>query len=396
MAQTPRFLVYSFMLGMLIFGTANTLISKAMDLEDFSHPYFQCATMFGGEFMCLGGYAIMQWLEKRQTAPTSQSLVQTQPQAPKTGLVDRAGKLIFFVPAFFDTCGSTLMFIGLVLSAASVYQMVRGFIIVVVAVYSVVFLKRALFRHQITGVIFAFFGVVVVGISAILFESSSAKNPILGMICLIIGQFFAGGVFVSEEKFLGNIKIHPMQAVGIEGTAGLCYYFILLPIFYFIPCQNSDLCSRGRIEDTVNAFVQIGTKPLLMACFWGTMISIALFNWTGLSTTKHASALARSTIDTSRTLLVWAFSMAVGWEKFEYLQLVGFVLLVFGTMLYNEVLILPCFGFKEAVAAHRKEAHLGNAEDGKDLETLGFNPDKKYDYSSEASEIIGYKPPTKK
>jgi len=85
------------------------------------------------------------------------------------------------------------------------------------------------------------------------------------------------------------------------------------------------------------------------------MASIAAFNFTGISTTKHASALARSTIAAARTLLVWGFSMAVGWEDFVWLQLIGFVFLLFGTLLYNEVLVIPIFGFQESVEKHRLE-----------------------------------------
>jgi len=33
--------------------------------------------------------------------------------------------------------------------------------------------------------------------------------------------------------------------------------------------------------------------------------------------------------------------------KFSWLQLIGFILLVFGTLLYNEILILPILGFNE-------------------------------------------------
>jgi len=61
-------------------------------------------------------------------------------------------------------------------------------------------------------------------------------------------------VFVSEEKFLGSIVVHPMQAVGIEGLCGCGYYVILLIIFQFIPCHNDDLCSGGHVEDTPDAF----------------------------------------------------------------------------------------------------------------------------------------------
>jgi hypothetical protein len=43
----------------------------------------------------------------------------------------------------------------------------------------------------------------------------------------------------------------------------------------------------------------------IIALYCGIICSIASFNVFGISTTKYASAAQRSTIDTSRTLLIW-------------------------------------------------------------------------------------------
>ena len=55
--------LYALMVGMLITGTANTLIQKYQDEtfaanNYFSHPYLQCGVMFFGEFSCWGLYFI--------------------------------------------------------------------------------------------------------------------------------------------------------------------------------------------------------------------------------------------------------------------------------------------------------------------------------------------------
>jgi len=61
--------LYCIMLTMLFFGTCNTIVMKAQDkavvgtLADgkpayFTHPYFQCANMFVGEFTCLLVYFV--------------------------------------------------------------------------------------------------------------------------------------------------------------------------------------------------------------------------------------------------------------------------------------------------------------------------------------------------
>jgi hypothetical protein len=44
------------------------------------------------------------------------------------------------------------------------------------------------------------------------------------------------------------------------------------------------------------------------------------------------SATARSTIDCSRTVLIWFVSLYLGWETFKWLQLLGFGVLVYGTL----------------------------------------------------------------
>lgn len=60
--------------------------------------------------------------------------------------------------------------------------------------------------------------------------------------------------------------------------------------------------------------------------------SIALFNYFGLSVTRHVSATARSIVDTCRTLVIWIISLGLGWERLLFpvslLQVLGFSFLV--------------------------------------------------------------------
>lgn len=380
-----KVVLYIFMGLMLVLGTANTLIGKLMDLTKgnghlFNHPYFQTAMMFAGELFCLGFYYIYIRFSKEANAEFNTPL--TEKKKNRT-FREKMGKLVFAIPSFFDFCASTLMFVGLVLSAPSVYQMMRGFIMVVVALYSVFFLKIKLFKHQIVGVALAFCGVALVGVASIMYAASSAKSPVLGVIIIVVAQFFAGGVFVTEQLFLEDINVHPLQAVGIEGFSGLCYYLIVLPIFNVIPCDNADFCSGGYVENSIEAFSQIADSTVIALCFVGFMISISLFNFTGVTVTRKAGALARSTIDTSRTLLIWFFSIFIGWEQFIGMQLAGFFLLVLGTLIYNEIIKIPWFGMKESIEEKHKYMKLRNEAKHKEVtdenEYMGYSPGAVYD-----------------
>lgn len=85
-----------------------------------------------------------------------------------------------------------------------------------------------------------------------------------------------------------------------------------------------------------------------------TIFVCACYNACGISVTKYASAAQRSTIDTGRTVTIWMVSLALGLESFIPLQIPGFLILTFGTLLYNEIIVLPCCGFnqwtKDAIA----------------------------------------------
>ena len=79
----------------------------------------------------------------------------------------------------------------------------------------------------------------------------------------------------------------------------------------------------------------------------GMMASIAFFNVCGITTTKVASAAQRATIDTSRTLIIWIMSCLLKLEDFHWEAIFGFIFLVFGTLVYNEIVVLPFLGLDQ-------------------------------------------------
>lgn len=62
----------------------------------------------------------------------------------------------------------------------------------------------------------------------------------------------------------------------------------------------------------------------------GNIFSIAFFNFAGISVTKELSATTRMVLDNGRTLVIWVVTLAIGWQKFQGLQILGFALLVIG------------------------------------------------------------------
>ena len=140
------------------------------DGNKFFHPYFQAAIMFAGEFSVFAVYGCKKWRITHAAAKNpNEARMLLSPgtvQAGKKQLKMNCSPLLLAIPAACDFTGSTLMFIALTMTPASVYQMMRGFINVITPFFSIIFLKRRQYCHHWLGVILIVMGLVGVGVVA--------------------------------------------------------------------------------------------------------------------------------------------------------------------------------------------------------------------------------------
>ena len=125
--------LYMIMLGMLIAGSANTIIMKIQNLspgeqspdlpKKFNHPYFYCAVIFIGELLCLVAYGVKELYKWRQKKRELVLMVDTAEEYKQGSipLKTKINPLLLAIPASFDIIASTLMNIALTMVAASVY-----------------------------------------------------------------------------------------------------------------------------------------------------------------------------------------------------------------------------------------------------------------------------------
>jgi hypothetical protein len=86
----------------------------------------------------------------------------------------------------------------------------------------------------------------------------------------------------------------PLEVVGWEGIFGLTIISILLVPFYYIPVgKDFGQNPRGVLEDALHGFTQIRNNPLLAIAFFLGVISIAFFNFAGITITKEVSSTSR-------------------------------------------------------------------------------------------------------
>lgn len=332
---------------MLISGCANSVLTKYQDnqcvgncsavsekeKQFFEQPVFQTLQMFVAE-LCVWGYWI--YLQRTRKGLNSSSYTPVGSEPPSSSNSSTSNYLLA-IPAICDICATTLMNAGLLLTPVSIYQMTRGGVVLFVGVFSVIFLKRIITRLQWMGLFSVFCGVFVVGLSsqfskhakeAANLSGNTPQEVIVGMAMIFLAQILTASQFVVEEFFLEHYSLDPVQMVSFEGAFGSGIIVVGSMVVYY-------LIKPLAIFDLKIALTQILSHPALFISSIFIMISISTFNICGLTVTQEISATTRSTVDTSRTLVIWLVSLILGWEKFNFLQLIGFGLLVYGTLLFN-------------------------------------------------------------
>ncbi|XP_053106132.1 solute carrier family 35 member F6 [Hemicordylus capensis] len=321
---------------MLVTGSINTLSAKwadklsapscnGTDLHNFQHPFLQAVGMFLGEFSCLAVFYLLLCCDRRKPEPT---MGPPQPFNP----------FLFLPPALCDMTGTSLMYVALNMTSASSFQMLRGAVVIFTGLLSVAFLQRKLAPSQWLGILVTILGLVVVGLADLLSsdgEKHRLSQVITGDLLIIMAQVIVAIQMVLEEKFVYKHDVHPLRAVGTEGFFGFVILSLILIPMYYIPGGSFSGNPRGVLEDALDAFCQIGHAPLIAVALLGNISSIAFFNFAGISVTKEISATTRMVLDSLRTIVIWAVSLALGWEAFHGLQILGFLILLVGAALYN-------------------------------------------------------------
>eukprot|EP01086_Lenisia_limosa_P006484 TRINITY_DN25347_c0_g1_i1.p1 TRINITY_DN25347_c0_g1~~TRINITY_DN25347_c0_g1_i1.p1 ORF type:complete len:394 (+),score=111.15 TRINITY_DN25347_c0_g1_i1:60-1241(+) len=354
------------LLFLFVFSGAASTISSTYQNEahishvpssqtSFHHPILQTDAMAFGEALCFIPLLLMKLCgsskpKKDEDSLEEQVSVNVSDEKVKEKRVNPW--LLFFIPAFCDMSATALMYAGLYLTQPSTYQMLRGFLTVIVAAASVIFLKRKLQNHHYLGILFVVMGITVVGAASVYLapkkkdgddDDTAARDPMVGNLLIIIAQTVAAAKFVLEEKWLqGSFDdINPFTVVGIEGLWGMLILGIVLGAMYYVP-------DGERVDVAYNQFKH---SDVLVFAFLANILAIATYNLTGIAITKYMSSSHRAVLDTVRTIIIWAFSLWVGWESFIPAQLVGFFFIIMGTFVYNAVVKVPCSTYSVAEEA---------------------------------------------
>eukprot|EP00744_Colponema_vietnamica_P008216 GILI01011743.1.p1 GENE.GILI01011743.1~~GILI01011743.1.p1 ORF type:complete len:445 (+),score=121.81 GILI01011743.1:111-1445(+) len=383
-------LTWLLFIGGLIFGTITSICTKLQFQTEsigidgtaklFEKPWFTSLWMFTSMSAAMPLYWYEQYRKRRQVkekktpllGPDNHSTPTVQEEEPEVTLRTYIAML---GPSLFDLIASTLAQIGLLFTTVSVYQMLKGALLIFSALLSVVYLKRRLYRHNWIGLFLCTLALAMVG-AASLYSNQGAADislELFGIGLIVAGQLVQALQFVVEEALLRDAAAPPLLIVGMEGVWGvLAMVLFFLPVIYFIPGADA-----GSYENTLDTFAMLKNNPSMWTSLWLYWFAVLAYNICGICVTQLLSAIHHTILDTLRTLCVWGVDLLLfyvftdgkrgeAWDEWSWLQLAGFFVLVYGTLIYDGLVKLPGLEYPPELShdhhVHHHEDVLGSPQ----------------------------------
>ncbi|KAH3760861.1 solute carrier family 35 member F6, partial [Pelomyxa schiedti] len=357
-----KFVTLGLAAAMLVCGCGTTITLDVIDATEspgwqgdvhlFSHPWIQTLFMFIGESLAVGFalYQIGERMREQNKATFQYEMVQ------KPTLLNRARVMLnnkILAPTLLDLLSSALGCIGLLYCAASIWQMLRGSVVIFAAIISVI-LKQRQRSYRWIAVGITLVGIVVAGLTDILNTAFADRKPssssssylhsvavndqlvpevyqhIFGIVIVIVAQIPRACKSVLEEKYLKLYQFMPSQILGSEGVFGTAAMCLILPVLCVIPGKNVSPLPYNTYECIADAALQLWNTPWLLGMALLYITFAFLYGVVALYITGRLSAVDRTLVDSCRTIFVWVCDLFIyyvisrqygdPWTSFSWLQ----------------------------------------------------------------------------
>jgi len=176
---------------------------------------------------------------------------------------------------------------------------------------------------------------------------------IIGLLLIIVGQFIGAVQFILEYDLMTKYCVTPTQLVAWEGIWGGLICLVLYIPLYYTPSDGGDASVIWH-ENIIDALTQVGNSPLLLWLNIASIFVLLTYNLVGNLITKYLSAVSRSMLEACRTIGVWTVGLIIyyttgntdygeTWTPYSFIELVGFFVLIWGTLAYKGILPINPF-----------------------------------------------------
>ncbi|KAJ3387147.1 hypothetical protein HDU92_002128 [Lobulomyces angularis] len=342
--------IFLLFVGYLICEASLTLISKDQDLQcvkncqrqsifeesqHFNQPYLQLLAVLIGMVLCLIPGYIMDCFKPdkiKKSSPgdifssTETLYIEDMEQKEKFHKENKLKKGFFLVLiTFIDLFATFFSYLGLIYISASIHSMLSGSVILFTTLFSILILKNKYSKVEYIFLFVVFMGAIVVGFSSF-YSNTDNQNVNIADAILSIQA-------VLQEKFLDKFKrTNPMLIAGYIGFIGLVILGIISPVVQY--SVNHEV--TGNIFNIVLGYNQVMENKRLLISFAIFIPAISIYNVIILYTLKYSSALNLKIVGCLSPVLVWFVSFLAKTESFFWIQFLGFVLMICGTILFEK------------------------------------------------------------
>lgn len=253
------------------------------------------------------------------------------------------------VPSAIDMVATALSTYGNPWISLSLAFIFKGGRVVFSAILTVSLLRRKLYMHHWVAVVTCIVGLIVAASSQLLMEPSACW----GVVLVLGSELFKALRIVIEERLMKNDSFEPTFLVGIEGVYGSAVFTIAL----FVAWLGVSGSEGGSFENLPDTFSRIRESSLLIALFCILPPITCIMSITSAVVTRNLSAVHNGLISVVRIGVLWIFELVIyssfkgsgfgkqigePWTQYSWLKLMGLLIVVFSTLLYDEDVKLPC------------------------------------------------------
>ncbi|RNF11821.1 putative solute carrier family 35 member F6-like isoform X1 [Trypanosoma rangeli] len=360
----PQLVFFALLSAAYIFwGTLQTLSIKWADVltatdrfQDykygFAHPFVQAFIMFVSEGLSLVVLGVLILVKR---------YVRRQKIVRGDDVALPCNPIVWMLPAGADLGASILQNMGLMLTYASVYQMLRGAVLLFVGLLSRIWLGRRFTRVECVGMFIVAVGLTLVGLSSVLGRFSSGtsnanRSPFLGSVLIVLAQVLHAYQGVCEERLVKLYRVPPLQMVGTEGFYGVGMILMLLAVFQLFPfspfqhnivgpidsdTQHNMEHARVPFDDVILAFDQMWLSRSCLLSMLAYILGGFFYNTCQMTIIRHFSATNCVMVGSLRNIAVWVVALSLSRifdEHFNVVELAGFLFLVAGNVVFQNVI----------------------------------------------------------
>lgn len=335
----------------IILGIMNALTEKFLYEQEaegsrgkhkFMKPIFFSTTLFFGVSLSLVVYVFLSLTKKSGYPPLSKLRNGTFFQ--------------FIIPGFFDLFQGVMSSITSALIGVSIDYMLRSATLVGVSIIARFYFKRQFKQCEVSGILIVTVSLFLVGLSSVINADISStvhvsrKWAIIIIILKLISQTTYSIELSLDQYYTQQKRIHCMIVSGFQSFwAFLIGALILIPISNIMPGEEGN----GLHEDIKDTFLMLKNNKEIVVIISMSVLIESIYQMSSVTLTELTSAVIRTLVESFRTFLLWIIQLAIfygfkkhptlqkyrgigeEWSKGSWLQLFGYLLLLFGLLTYR-------------------------------------------------------------